>query len=1211
MSDVTYNLPAERIRASEDDPIRFPRRNCDAGLWRPAQGNLSDLGNSFPPALGGTVDEIKSVPDPWAQPRTFAEAVLDSHHPLADSSVSRWRGLLALLALRDACSDIYEISLDPVNLVKSKSRLARILTVLTPAMSLRRADAPDTPCADWLDPVLLRLTLKGERGGQRATTVTLGMMNPACLVSPGRTHGAVIAPQIEWMRKGLTDPTTLTGADRLPDVKLAIIREYVEAILADVTGMAADNKVRRDLVAELIAYRDALPDADSLPFDIDVSPRETPGDLPQLYAALRRTVQARHDDAVSVSECRIALRGDLPDVETDDTVARDQDDASDAPAHGAVRGVVLVDLAIAATLGKEAHNVHVWGEHTLSSLQDPNVFRTARDAAAAEGWLLIRPDQLFAPVLAVLGKDKTTILSNPEPFRTSPIPLTPLALLLQDPDALKTRVGLAWEGAGLAKVSLEVTLMGPGGSRPDDDDHDTRTVTHRAVRIYADKPKDDQGLIRRDVPWTFGEATVWPNFASRDWRHYFARFYHPEGPNRLRGRIALSGGQLARHLADTPLPERARELRSWCRAPSSDAGKPSEAIGVLVGPSSYEVALSRWSARHEGTREDIQTSTIPFEAVFFTATEPCGLVLLAPQKVDGNNGAGAVVGLDFGTTNTVACIDNADRVIFKDRLIHPVTQADSKQMERNRTNARMSFLDFLPAAEKATPTASVSIDRIIDDAAMRPEAGGGKVGASDILQKQAVYFHPHNTDGGDTSLSDLAQMGDILGRSHFNLKWDKKETGKLAAQRFLGQLLMMIAAEVLAVNRVKPANVHWRFSRPDAMQDEHDKFKKVVATLLAPPGGGGLGGEIDGIYSEAEAAGQYILDNPKKFVRGSLNIILDIGGGTTDVTIWRGDDQVWKGSYTIAGKSFFTQYIVNNTGFLSNFGLPGWASILKSLNDRGDKFTKDVGELLFSGPALSDAMSGINWINKEDYAESRGLIHSGMVFLGGIAFYLGLVVRPLIEKGVIQETDLDRTVFALCGRGAGLFAQLHPGKPEADTRISRLLRLFDEGARIDQPRRPQIFRSDQPKLEVAKGMATASALQLGRRGKPDGLVSLEPTGVGARIGQTNYAPGDTIELFKTKGGLAEIDMTEFERFIDALSRHADLALDLNAGGGQSTAIAIQECIRNAVADAQHTPEEEARNARSQPLFIIALAALLENMTAAPGDSRLKITDMAS
>ncbi len=1207
MSDVTYNLPAERLRASEDDPrIRFPRPQGDAGLWRQAQGNLADLGDSFPPAKGGTVDEIKSVPDPWAQPRTFAEAVLESKHPLAPSSVSQWRGLLALLALRGACSDVYEVSLDAVNLAGSRSRLARILGVLTPAMSLRQADATDTPCASWLDPVLLRLTLKGERGS-RPSTVTLGMMNPACLVSPGRTHGAFRTPRIEWMREGLTDPTALKGADRLPDVKLAIIREYVEEITADVKAMAADNKVRENLIAQLNDYRDALPHGDELPFEIDISPRETPGDLSPLYAALRRTVSARHGDAVSVSECRIALRGDLPDIEA--SGARDGGEASDAPAHGAVRGVILVDPAIADTLGKPPHNVHVWGEHTLSSLQDPNVFRTARDAAAADGWLMIRPNELFAPVLAVLGKDKTTILSNPEPFRTSPIPLTPIALLLQEPETLKTRVGLAWEGGGLAKASLEVTLMRPGGSSSDDDDQDTRSVSHRTVRVYAEKPKDEQGLIRRDVPWTFGEATIWPNFASRDWRHYFARFYHPEGPNRLRGRVALSGRQLARHLADTPLPERARELRSWCKAPSADASKASESIGVLAGPSSYEVALSRWSARHEGTREDIQTSTLPFEAIFFTATEPCGLILLTPQKIDGN-GADAVVGLDFGTTNTVACVDNADRVIFRDRLIHPVTQADSKQMDRNRSNARMSFLDFLPAAEKATPTASVSIDRIVDEAAMRPEAGGAKVGTADLLQRQAVYFHPHNTDGGDTSLSDLAQMGDILGRSHFNLKWDKKEVGKLAAQRFLGQLLMMIAAEVLAVNKVKPANITWRFSRPDAMQDEHEKFRAVVTNLLEPPGGGGLGGVVDGIYSEAEAAGHYILRNPK-FVRGSLNIILDIGGGTTDVTIWRGDDQLWKGSYTIAGKSFFTQFIVNNTAFLSNFGLPGWASILKSLNDRGDKFTKDVGELLFSGPALSDAMSGINWINKEDYAESRGLIHSGMVFLGGIAFYLGLVVRLLIEKGVVQEVDLDRTVFALCGRGAGLFAQLHSGKPEADTRVSRLLRLFDEGARVDQPRRPQIFRSDQPKLEVAKGMATANALQLGRRAKAESLVSLEPAGVGARIGQTAYAPGDTIDLFKTQGQLAEIDMTEFERFIDALGRHADLALDLNAGGGQSVAIAIQECIRNAVADAQHTPEEEARNARSQPLFIIALAALLENMTAAPGDSRLKITDMAS
>lgn len=1200
MSKLTYNLPAFRDFDEDGKGRPFPDP-VERGVWRKAQGTLDDLAKSLQVGDGGTVDGVKSVPDPWAQPRTFADAITRKGHAQAEGSIAQWRGMLALFALESVYAQVYSLSLKKLVLADSQSPLARVLRALPPRIALpQKASASADGAAlraTWNEPVLIQLKLVSEGSSPGSLTydepVTLGMMNPVCLVSPGRAAGRLPAPQIEWMRRGLCDPTTLEGTDRLSDINLAVIKEYVQRLIADLDAIVdGDSPLLTALRTQLVAYRQALQATGRSPFSPVVGSPQSAGGMPPLYAMMRRTVTIEVGDPVGVSECLIKMRGDLP-------------------AGSTFKGVILVDRQIAATRGKPANNVCVWGRNTLTDLADRNRFRQVQQEASAEGYLLIRRDQLFTPTFAQLGRD-AVIPGNPGDFSKALVPLSPLALLLFNPDALAGVIGLRWDGGDRCVATLNLPLEGVRAKDGAYGEWASPEVTHALTQTYAENPDAaaGEGVLRKEVNWTYGDVAIWPNFVSADWHNYFARITYSKKGERVRGRFPLSGAAIAAYLSSDFTEEQREAVFTPWMTPSLFNREAIEAFSRRELDADW---ISRMrSTDNEAVIEELQTSPHAFEAMFFTAGEAAGLVLLKTERL-ATPGDSGVVGIDFGTTNTVACLDDGDPVVFRNRVLHPIGSTDLAMIERSSDAMRWTFVDFLPPVERGTPTPTVVLDQVVDKVdELRKVA---TLEDDRILFSHVIYFQPETSTSGNRAEQEIEEMKDVLGRARFNLKWDDDDLVRQAAHRFLRQLMLMIAAEALEGGK-KLERLDWRFSRPDAMEDSHGEFLETMRKRLkqiVPDAD--VNARIKKIYSEAEAAGNFILSgggDGDRFKPGALNIVLDIGGGTTDVTFWTLRKPVWKGSYKLAGGDFFTAYIVNNPAFLDLFGLEGWSAILGAKDGaRKGISTKRlfVGELLFSGAALADALKE-RWVDKSGRDEAKALVRSGFVFLGGLAFYLGLVARRLVDQGKLSEDDLNGVTFALCGRGAGLFAQLHYGGPQDESAVSRLLMLFSLGARQAEVVRPSVFRSPQPKLEVARGMVMTNAqVDLeSASSQMKNILTTQPSGVGVMVGETMFAADAPLEALPMQGDVGKPDLAEFERFIEGLAEYGRFRIDVAAGGGQSAASGMRNAVHRAVADA-HKPTVHGAGHLLEPLFVTALRALLSEMTAQRGASGLQVVEM--
>ena len=110
---------------------------------------------------------VSSVPDAYARPLTFQSALDSAGHPLRERVTQEWRGLLSLLALHRIKPDLNKVTFTPVRF--NQGRFARALTNLAPrAVRLQRAPAPSYA---WTDFLLIKFD-----------GVTLGAFSPTTLV---------------------------------------------------------------------------------------------------------------------------------------------------------------------------------------------------------------------------------------------------------------------------------------------------------------------------------------------------------------------------------------------------------------------------------------------------------------------------------------------------------------------------------------------------------------------------------------------------------------------------------------------------------------------------------------------------------------------------------------------------------------------------------------------------------------------------------------------------------------------------------------------------------------------------------------------------------------------------------------------------------------------------------------------------------------------
>lgn len=1049
-------------------PLRKSGHNFKAatspGSWHAITGTLGELGKALDVDEKAKVDVVRSTPDPWSQARSFADAVLNpasTPGPL----VEQWRGLIALFALSTYYEDVYKLALIPVPLGDRQSRFASVMTHLLPQASLA---APDGDISHgWDRPVIVRLFELDSERRPLGIGRDLGLLNPASLVAIGRDGDAIRLNAIPWMRKGLTDPTRLTGNEGLPSAALHMLATFIQRLddgvsaLCSGRGSPDQQVILQNLRAQFQLFRkDCLdpslhPGVDQQGLAIEQGEQWGEG-LPHLYQLLASPVRAK-----------------APEPGTSDCIIRLRDDLGDQPPF---KGFVLLDPSL-ATQDRPAARITFWGLKTLQQvISGPESERQAlRETIAKAGYLLVTPDDLFTQVLVMLDDDEqpARIASHPEGFHNGLLPLSPLALLVRKPDELLSAITINRDG----KVSLSLSI----GGRP-----------HVLTRRYVQNPQGSDGRLLREVDWGLGDFAIWPNFRSEVWHHYCARIdYSTNSLNRLRGRFGMSGRLFADLLRVAQVPERrAERVMPWANsAPLDNRGIASLLDRIPEFESRKFVAsgLTRLRASNSGGRaSEVQISSTPYEAAFFSIAAnpdqppyPAGLTVMQLPELNNPHERLGVAAIDFGTTNTVACLNETVPLRLGARVVHPVEPAGGKRSAVMSSELNQKFRDFLPVDERALPSPTVIIGRPLD-APAREMLDADNVLNDGLLIRHLIYFQPDFAEDGTISAIPIKEWSALLNNIKYNLKWSSTPEMRDAARRFLRQLMLMIACE-WAAQGGNPATLKWHFSRPKDMGDDADfihQLKVALAAVVPVP----AHDAIQPIKYEGDAAAAYILDENTKAqgTRGAINVILDIGGGTTDIAIWDNGKpikQLLSTSIRLAGGDFFTDHIMRNPEILEDFGLKAWSGVIKQLNQESDAALKAnihyIGELLFSGKTLDNAIER-EWSRVSGTDNVRALKETSYLFLGGLAWFVGRLLRNLIRDGQLPKSVLSDIAVALCGRGSGLFVRLHGPDPRAQTEISKLMLLAAAAAGEGRPNYPQVQVSPFPKIEVAAGMIIAA-----------------------------------------------------------------------------------------------------------------------------------------
>ena len=195
------------------------------GVWDERDAQLSQLADGI--EIPSEPQRIYSIPDPWARALLFDRALYDEQHKLHSIIVGEWRGLIALIGLRES-RDLESLSVRPVSLTAGRpDSFVSVLRELLP----RDVDMLSAE-SNWQNFHILRWQLRPWR---QTRAQAFGFTSPMTLVATGAEYSGLIAQdEAPWFDgQRLVDPTPhLSGRERnaLAEWLLAISRELTRQV---------------------------------------------------------------------------------------------------------------------------------------------------------------------------------------------------------------------------------------------------------------------------------------------------------------------------------------------------------------------------------------------------------------------------------------------------------------------------------------------------------------------------------------------------------------------------------------------------------------------------------------------------------------------------------------------------------------------------------------------------------------------------------------------------------------------------------------------------------------------------------------------------------------------------------------------------------------------------------------------------------------------
>ncbi|MEA5583288.1 hypothetical protein VB620_18320 [Nodularia harveyana UHCC-0300] len=561
-----------------------------------------------------------------------------------------------------------------------------------------------------------------------------------------------------------------------------------------------------------------------------------------------------------------------------------------------------------------------------------------------------------------------------------------------------------------------------------------------------------------------------------------------------------------------------------------------------------------------------------------TYTNTIGLILLpTPEKVTLTGEW--VVGIDFGTSFTNVYVNKNDRVVERLELENLHKKITDVSID---TRFPVLFEFFIPESfipiDKPFPMSTVLTTR----------------GAKKAKDEQVIPIFD-----GRLYVPNLQHFAPQETWIKTNLKWTT--TNLNDNQLFLKHLALHIAA-IAAKNGVK--KIQWSLSFPSAFSPKEQQnyaitWQRLTKELAAKTGIiQNSPAKDDSTYfrTESLAVAQYFAEQEGYDLVNTTCI--DMGGGTSDISIWQDDQLLHQCSVLLAGSHLFSQFIEMNPNFLKKL-------------DTNTKDTKDWTKLKgYAFNAKLDVwmrLEATNWleIKRDKFEEDKdfqGLISLMAIGVCGLYFYVGQILSVLHQEGKYSLDEI--TPVYIGGNASRLLNWLaEGGEFDRNSEINGLLSRMMSIASGFPDTEELTSLSQNPKDEAACGLVLKDRkLQgLGKKEKDPIIAGEDCTISGEKFGWQERLEfkGKSISKYEIP------ELTQLKLFLNAFHASLDeLGID---GIKPLKGYELKEYPDDPDPDYNQklwrATERELRNSlnaikgnvediREEPPFIIALKALL-------------------
>jgi hypothetical protein len=1089
-------------------------------------------------------EEVVSAADINSVPDVWAR-VLIVRNGLLDNSksiVDEWRGTLALLALAPYYKHIYELSSNIVNIQDIKNNPYTV--------GSSSPDANYAHIGKILFDVKPQDTMVQKQdwnaiGVLNFNKKAIAIINPYTMVAAARDYTSIDSiKKLPWYEDGfLKDPC---NAKDMRNEQYAVLSHYLDNLISGIQGLNPSNmEVFNAVMGRLQEFKSSCDTKSAGAEFSSWTPTKVNLNLPAqpVYDELAKIFIGATDQNAKF-DCGLTVRPEFKNQ---------------------IKGAVFADFRIAQSMGRTLSDIRIWNNYSLNSLrQDENLSRTLKTECEKEGYLYLTPETIFTEKLVLFAGDNRKLKEHSSEGNQFAYPVNSAMLMFMDPKALSTNCIVSADGDNY-KAIIYLELVTETGN----------TMNYTLEKIY--KAKDV--IKNRGVPLAF---SVWPDIKIDNWDQYFF-FYDGNAQVNILPKNIFAVNDINNKLESLAGTDKIKFIDNMMSS--------HQVIGeeVPIQQTTAVTELRALKSSPEAILCNVATQSSGKAYTEHNKRVDVGLILFPDATEVQENSNQWSVGIDFGTTNSCVYFkenkENPKELIFKNRINLPYEPGtDEEEIEE----VMQAHKEFVPSREVTVPFMTILRERSYKETSVENLP----------FRSNFIYYV-------DQVLYAIQDLPDDKRPLKFNLKWDEAEQSRTKVQYFVSQAVLQAAVEA-AANGVKRENLTFNFSYPEAYNADHLRAFKRITRRAVSVGLADKSSKIQektGFLTESISSALYFAKGQEVPLVNNV-VTIDIGGGTSDLSIWQDRNLLWRNSFRLAGKDVLINYLTNNLTLIKDISgnddlLLESYQTLQSIRTNKTKLANGI-ELLVNSPQFGEAFKNrFNIINGKE--KGKELADLTELALSGILYYVSQVINHLVENGDFKTSVDQSKALRIClgGKASTLYKIVFEDSEDQEG-LSKMIEKMTGGIFTSIG----IIFTEAPKHEVSYGLLVdqEGATDLNIKERSHETVLGEDVMVGKnKVGIVSQLDPNTKWRVK--------DITQLKTFLKYLKAYSQIPVTLTKKlegdiegkinseltNGQSRALKLQES-QQSVEGEDSLAEILRTSSIVEPVFIQGLKQVINEVT---------------